>query len=76
MQNLCSHLFLAKCFMAFSIFLCVLNNNHFLQNNSEAFALGDASIINVRCFWIKGWNVYDISPLEKTDNTYIIILKK
>ena len=22
-------------------------------------------IFNVRCFWIKGWNVFDVSPLQR-----------
>ena len=35
--------------------------------NSE-FNLSE-EIINVRCFWIKGWNVYDISGLQRTANT-------
>ena len=31
----------------------------------EEYQAGE-EIFNVRCYWIKGWNVYDISGLEKT----------
>ncbi len=26
----------------------------------------DIELIDVRCFWVKGWNVYDISSLERS----------
>lgn len=28
--------------------------------------VSDIELIDVRCFWVKGWNVYDISNLERS----------
>jgi hypothetical protein len=60
---------LGKLIILMILYRSVFNENQFLQTLSDDFFLAEPSIINVRCFWIKGWNVYDISPLEKTDNT-------
>ena len=57
--------------------ICILFLNYYLISNQDSFLnkepknikLQGEDIINVRCFWIKGLNVYDISPLEKTDKT-------
>jgi hypothetical protein len=60
---------LIKILIFMILVITIRNDEQFLQSLSDDFYLSEPSIINVRCFWIKGWNVYDISPLEKSDNT-------
>lgn len=51
-------------------FFIVSNTEIFLHNTINNMTFKKEEIFDVRCFWINGLNVYDISPLEKTDKTY------
>jgi hypothetical protein len=33
----------------------------------ESLMVKEIELIDVRCFWVKGWNVYDISNLERSN---------
>ena len=44
-------------------FLTYLVDNSFISNKN----INDNPLFNVRCFWINGLNLYDISGLQKTD---------
>jgi hypothetical protein len=45
-------------------FMMDLNTNYNFTYTVKAAE----EILNVRCYWIKGWNVYDVSGLQKTGN--------
>lgn len=42
------------------------STNDYAQKDELAVRETFTEIFNVRCFWITGWNVYDISGLRKS----------